>query len=195
MMTRRTRISIIALILLILLLLLSWVLYVLFAGKGEEVVEAVEGVQAVEEEKELIPVRPTVSDVELEEEKETRTQSSDVTSLTKTFVTRYGSYSSEAECGNLVDVLPLMTGRFAASTQTVIDDCEAPQEYYGVSTSIVTVDVDEKDEEAGSAHVTVMTQREEAIGSPQNINVRYQEIILSFVMEGGTWKIDSAIWQ
>ena len=38
------------------------------------------------------------------------------------------------------------------------------------------------------------TQREEAIGSPQNISVKYQEIELEYVMEGGVWKVDSANW-
>jgi cytoskeletal protein RodZ len=194
MMTRRKRISIIVLILLILLLLFLWLLYVLFAGKEQEVAQ-VQEVQEVEEVQEVVPDRPTVSEVELEEEREVRVSASDVTSLTKTFVTRYGSYSSEAECANLGDVLPLMTASFAATTQKMIDGCDAPEEYYGVSTSIVTVSVDEKDETAGTADVTVMTQREEAMGSPQNSTVKYQEIVLSFVMEGGSWKVDSASWQ
>ena len=163
MMTRRTRISIIVLILLILLLLLGWIFYVLFSGKEEEVDPGF-SLGAVEEEVvDVVPDRPTVSEVELEEEREVRVSASDVTSLTKTFVTRYGSYSSEAECANLGDVLPLMTESFAATTQKMIDGCEAPEEYYGVSTSIVTVSVDEKDETAGTAQVTVMTQREEAM--------------------------------
>ncbi|MFA4845064.1 MAG: hypothetical protein WC654_00710 [Patescibacteria group bacterium] len=193
MMTRRTRISIIVLILLILLLLLGWVFYVLFSGK-EQAVEVVEVTVAVEEEQ-VVPDRPTVSEVELEEERETRTNASDVTSLSKTFATRYGSYSNEANFANLNDVLPLMSATFAQKTQKFIDEGESPEEYYGVSTSIVTVTVDSKDESAGTAQVTIMTQREEAIGSPQNISVKYQDIILTFIMEGGSWKVDSASWQ
>ncbi len=194
MITRRKRISIVVLILLILLLLLGWIFYVLFSGKEEEVDPGF-SLGAVEEEVEVIPDRPTVSDLELEEEREVRTSASDVTSLSKTFVTRYGSFSNEANFANLQDVLPLMSESFAGKTQELINESEAPLEYYGVSTSIVTVTVESKDDTAGTAQVTAMTQREEAVGSPQNITVKYQTIILTFVMEGGSWKVDSATWQ
>lgn len=196
MMTRRKRISIIALILLVLLLLLFWVLYVIFSGDEQEVVVAVDpGFSLGSVEEEVVPDRPTVSELELEEEREERVSASDVTSLAKSFVTRYGSYSNEANFANLEDVLPLMSEAFAAKMQKIIDESEAPEEYYGVSTSIVTVTVDEKDDEVGTAQVTVMTQREASDGSPQQTTVTYQEIILTFITEDGSWKVDSATWQ
>lgn len=194
-MTRRKRISIFVLILLVLLLLLFWVLYVLLSGKEEAVVTVDPGLSLGAVEQEVVPDRPTVSELELEEERDVRVSTSDVTSLSKTFVTRYGSFSNEANFANLEDVLPLMSEAFAAKTQKIIDESEAPEEYYGVSTSIVTVSVDEKDDEAGTAQVTVMTQREESVGSPQNSSVKYQEIILTFVFEEGVWKVNSASWQ
>ncbi|MBI5794035.1 hypothetical protein HZA87_03040 [Candidatus Uhrbacteria bacterium] len=193
MMTRKTRISMVVLILLILLLLLFWLLYVLFFGK--EKVKEVAEVDQVAEVTESIQDRPTVSELELETERETRTNTSDVTSLSKTFVTRYGSYSNEANFANLEDVLPLMSEAFASATQKMIDEGKVPEEYYGVSTSIVTVTVDEKDETAGTAKVTITTQREEAIGSPQDTTVKYQDIVLTFITEDGSWKVDSAVWQ
>ncbi|KKW33015.1 MAG: hypothetical protein UY76_C0011G0011 [Candidatus Uhrbacteria bacterium GW2011_GWA2_52_8d] len=149
----------------------------------------------VDEVEEVIPSRPTISEQELEEERETRITSADVVSLSKTFVTRYGSYSNEANFANLEDVLPLASVSFASELQNVIDTGVVPEGYYGVSTSIVTVTVDEKDEAAGTAQVTVMTQREEAIGSTQNVTVKYQDVILLFVKEGDAWKVDSATWQ
>lgn len=191
MMTRRKRLLIVALIILALLLLLVWLLWMLFSGgsASEEVVE----VAQVEEVEEVIPTRPTISEQELEEERETRTTSADVVSLSKSFVTRYGSYSNEADFANLEDVLPLVSASFAAQLQNIIDTSVAPEEYYGVSTSIVTVKVDEKGET--TSQVSVTTQREEAIGSPQNTTVKYQDIILTFVMEDASWKVDSATWQ
>lgn len=194
-MTRRTRISIIALILLILLLLLLWLLLVLFSGKAQTVPSADPGPSQETTEGDVVPDRPTVSELELEEQRETRTTTSDVTSLSKTFVTRYGSFSNEANFANLEDVLPLMSEAFAAQMRTLIDEGIAPEEYYGVTTSIVAVTVKEKNEAAGTARVTVMTQREEAVGSPQNVTVKYQEIVLTFITEDGSWKVDSASWQ
>lgn len=190
-MTRRKRLLMVALILLALLLFLFWLLWVLFSGdRGTQVGEEEAQVIAVEE---VIPTRPTISEKELEAERETRTTSADVVSLSKSFVTRYGSYSNEANFANLEDVLVLASTSFAAQLQTMIDTGVAPEEYYGVSTSIVTVKVDEKDET--TSQVTVTTQREEAVGSPQNISVGYQEIVLTFVMEDNVWKVDSATWQ
>lgn len=190
-MTRRKRLVIVALMLLALLLLLIWLLWVLFSrGEGTQEVEEVAQVEAVEE---VIPTRPTISEQELQVERETRTTSADVVSLSKSFVTRYGSYSNEANFANLEDVLVLASVSFAAELQNTIDTSVAPEAYYGVSTSIVTVKVNEQGETF--SQVTVTTQREEAIGSPQNTTVKYQDIILTFVMEDESWKVDSATWQ
>lgn len=193
-MTRRKRLFIVALILLALLLLLIWLLWVLFSGGGgTQGGEEVAQVEEVEEVEEVISTRPTISEQELQAERETRTTSADVLSLSKSFVIRYGSYSNEANFANLEDVLPLVSASFAARLQNTIDTSVAPEDYYGVSTSIVTVKVDEKSETA--SQVTVTTQREEAIGSPQNTTVKYQDIVLTFVMEDESWKVDSATWQ
>lgn len=191
-MTRRKRFSIITLVLVALLLLLVWLLWTLIPAGVEKVEEAQEVVR-VEEVEEVIPTRPTISEQELEEERETRTISADVVALSKSFVTRYGSYSNEANFANLEDVLPLASASFAVQLQNMIDTGVAPEEYYGVSTSIVTVKVDEKGDT--TSQVTVTTQREEAVGSPQNTSVKYQDIILTFVTEEESWKVDSATWQ
>ena len=194
MMTQRKRFSLLGLILLALLLVIIWIIYVLFSN-GSDTVDVTQDVEPdVEDVVEVIPDRPTVSEQEMEDEREERTASADVISLSKTFVERYGSYSNEADFSNLVDVLPLMSDSFASQTESFIEQSEAPEEYYGVSTSVITVEVVNEDEESGVAQVLVNTQREEAIGSPQNISVKYQEIELEYVMEGGVWKVDSANW-
>ena len=192
MMTRRTRLTILVLILLVFLLLVIWLLLFLFSKpKTTEPVEVV----VEETQEDVIPDRPTISEKELETEREVRTTSADVVSLSKSFVTRYGSYSNEADFGNLTDVLPLMSASFASETEAFIQTAVAPEESYGVTTSIITVTVDSQNTETGEAQVTIMTQREEAIGSTQNTSVKYQEVVLTFVMEDGAWKVDSANWQ
>jgi len=119
----------------------------------------------------------------------------DIQSLSRTFVERYGSFSTESEFANLVDVMPLMSERFALTTQSLINSTEQDEEYYGVTTKVITIDVDEMDEESGVATATISTQREEAQSAVNNISVRYQTIVLTFVMEKGVWKVDSASWQ
>jgi len=198
MMTRRRRLTIVILILLILFLLVAWLLYVLFSGGREEVVEVPD---VAYEEEEIIeevsdePTRATISEQALEVEREERTAAADVVSLSKTFVERYGSYSNEANFANLEDVLPLMSASFASETQAFIESATAPEEYYGVSTRVITLDVERQDEDAGEAQVAITTQREEAVGSPQNSETKFQDIILTFIVEDGVWKVDSATWQ
>ncbi len=194
-MTRRKRIAIAVLFVVGLLLLLVWFWWFLLSGSSTPTPEVVIESAPVAPVEEVVPTRPTISEQELEAERETRNGASDVVALAKTFVARYGSYSNEADFANLKDVVALASVSFAAELQKTIDTAQAPEEYYGVSTQVVTVTIDEKDEEAGTAQVTITTQREEAIGSPQDTQVTYQDIVLTFVMEEGTWKVDSATWQ
>lgn len=139
--------------------------------------------------------RETISDVQQKEEREERANTASIQSASKTFSERYGSYSTEAEFANLRDVLPLMSAAFAAKTQAFIDGATPSAAYYGVTTRAVTIRVNATDEAAGTADVTVTTQREEAKDVPQNVSVRYQDLELTFIMEDGEWKVDSAVWK
>ena len=194
MMTRRKRILLLILILLVFLLLIAFLIWFFFAPSSGTV-DVPQPATTEEEEPQVIPSRPTISEQEKETERETRNNSSDVVSLSKSFVTRYGSYSNEADFANLEDVLPLMSESFSAQTKTFIETAVAPEEYYGVTTSVITVKIDNEDEERGTVQATITTQREEATESPQNTSVRYQEIVLTFIREEDSWKVDSATWQ
>lgn len=194
MMTRQKRYSLLGLIFLALILIIIWILYALFFGgieTGDNIITQTSQ-EDVEKVPEVIPNRPTVSESELASDRDERNNSADIISLSKTFVERYGSYSNEADFANLVDVMPLMTEEFQSKTQVFIEKSSAPEEYYGVSTKVIIVEVSGQDED--SATVLVNTQREEAIGGPQNTSVKYQEIELEYVKDSGVWKVDSATW-
>lgn len=191
-MTRKQRITIMSLIVFVSLLLAAWILYMLFSDSGS--VETVtENPQETVENTESAKLK--IEEVRLQEEQERKSVSSDVETFSKTFVERYGSYSNEARFANLRDVLPLMSESFAAKTQRIIDEGKSPEEYYGVSTKVVSVLVVERDESLGRAQVVATTQRSESVGSPQNTTIKYQDIEINFVMESGAWKIDSANWR
>lgn len=194
-MTRRTRLTVVGLIVLIFLLLITWFVYMLLSRGGEvlEVPEETTYEDVIEVPDE--PVRATLSEQALETEQEERTAGATVVSLSKTFTERYGSYSNEANFSNLEDVIPLMSTSFAKETRDFIDSNEVPEEYYGVSTRVITVSVDSQDDTLGRAQVSITTQREESVDSPQNSSTKFQDIILTFKTEGGTWKVDSATWQ
>ncbi len=189
-MTRNKRIGILVALLLfvVLMLLLLWWL------RKEPVVVTPEPVVA-QEEIPKAPSKPSAKEQITKEQQAARTQYSSVQSLSKTFTERYGSYSSEADFANLKDVLPLLTADFAAKVEAYIDAGQPQSGYYGISTKVVTITVDQMDETAGTAQTSVMTQREESKGGPQNAEVRYQEIVLTFVKEGDVWKVASATWQ
>lgn len=190
-MTSSRKRTILILLVLILLLLLLWFLWVFFS-RSEEPTTVVDDTVVEEVVDDVIPDNPTISEEAIERERETRDLSADVISLSKTFAERYGSYSNEADFANLTDVLPLMSDEFADSTEDFIEAAVAPEDYYGVSTQVITVDVQSETET--EAVVVLTTQREEATGSPQNTSVYYQDIQLTFVKESGEWRVDTATW-
>jgi len=130
-----------------------------------------------------------------QKEQESRTATSDVLSLAKQFVARYGSYSNESVFANIRDVMPLMSKAFQQKTETYLAANVAPKEYYGVTTRVLTAKTTTSSETNGTATVKLTTQREESVTSPQNKTVKYQDILVNFVKESGVWKIDSAVWQ
>ncbi len=188
-MTKRLRTSIILLLILAILLLIAWFLF--FRKPVDVELEVPEQSAPI-----VVPIQETGSLTEqiLEQKQEERTQAASLTSVAKIFTERYGSYSNEANFANLSDVLPLMSVSFAEDTRQVIAASIAPEEYYGVTSRVITVNIDSIDEDNGVAVVTLTAQREESVATTQNISVKFQDITLEMIQENGVWKVDSASW-
>lgn len=191
MTTRKMRLTVIGLIVFILLLLLLWLLWFLLREKTLKEVMPVETEPAIEE---ITTEQQTMKEQQLKEEQDTRNQSADAITVAKMFVERYGSYSNEANFQNLKDVLPLMTDFFAQETNTFIANSIAPETYYGVTTTVLIVNVEKMNEEKGAATLLLNTQREIAENSPQNVRVENKEIRLELERVETVWKVDSATW-
>lgn len=187
-MSRRTKLILLA-ILALALLILAVVLALRFARSRP----APETESIAQETKTETPPSPSPT-AEIQAEQEERTRTASVQTVVKTFVERYGSFSTEANYANLRDVLPLMTGELEAETRATLANPPAAEEYYGVTTRVVAVNVEKMDEAAGTASVTVSTQREEAKGAPQNISIKYQNITLTLQKVAGEWRVASATW-
>ncbi len=187
---RRKRFAIFLFLFLLLVLLMGWLLWALFHKDPPVVVELAD---APAQEQPTIPKEPEVNPIS-EQKKDERIATSSVSTIAKTFTERYGSYSNEANFQNLRDVLPLMSIELRAQTQTFIDTATAPANYYGVTTRVITVDVQSIDETLGTATLELTTQREEALESPEKTKISYQKIRLELVQEEGTWKIASVTW-
>jgi hypothetical protein len=124
-----------------------------------------------------------------------KVQNAGIETVAKLFAERYGSYSTEAQFQNIRDVLPIASASYAAQLQAQIASAKEPTAYYGVTTVVLSVTVDQMDDAAGTGHATVSTQRTESKGSPQDKTVSYQKLVLTFVKEGGQWKVDSSKWE
>jgi len=128
----------------------------------------------------------------------TPTPASTAAAVADTFVARFGSYSTESDLQNLVDVLPLATDSYRATLQAQIDktrSAPAPTSYYGVSTRVISTTVKSEDDTAGTATLSISTQRDESKGSVQSSTVKYQTISVTLKKVGTEWKVDSATWQ
>ena len=136
---------------------------------------------------------PVISE-ETQAEQQEAAAEANVRTVVKSFAERYGSYSSEADFANIIDVLPLMTDGYAARTQEMMATWKSSDVYYGVTTRVLAMDIT-MDETAGTAQATVNTQREEARGEVQNISVSYQDLVLDLVRVSGSWFVDNAAWQ
>lgn len=133
------------------------------------------------------PLAPTPAQIE-------RDQTAALQTVAKTFVERYGSFSSESNYANIGDVLPLATVAFADVLRKQMQ-AGTPKEPYGVTTRVLVMKVDARNETAGTAKMTITTQREERKGMLALEIVRYQTIVLTFAKEKDVWKVASATWQ
>lgn len=115
--------------------------------------------------------------------------------LVRVFVERYASFSTESDFANLRDALPFMTEAFAGRTQAEMEKGNTGTAFYAVTTRLVSTQVLDLDEAAGTARVSVSTQRNESIGSPQNSTLGYRDMLLELRKLQGVWKVDSAVWQ
>ncbi len=115
--------------------------------------------------------------------------------VARTFVERYGSFSSEAGYENIDDILALATADFRAELERIASEARAEGggEYYGISTRVISVSTLEETAEA--ATLEVQTQRTETIGAPTNTTTRYQKIRLNLVKVDGAWLISKFQWE
>lgn len=115
------------------------------------------------------------------------------------FAERFGSYSNHSNYSNISDLKIFMTDAMQAWADGFIEEIKAKQGssdiYYGVTTKTVSTEVKNFDEDTGQAEILVKTQRRESTGTMDNASIIYQDILISFVRERDSWKVDKAEWQ
>ncbi len=182
-MTRRKVEIIAAFVLLILLVVfLIW----LFLRQPREVEQPTEEQTIATDE--LPPVNP--ADIP---------QQSTVAAITvsRTFIERFGSYSSQSDFANIDDVLSLATERFQTELQGLVTQYRAAtssdDEYTGVSTYVISTKT--VSETAQGMMLAVTTQRRESVGTPGNSTLRYQDVEIVLVKNGDSWLVDGLTWK
>lgn len=119
------------------------------------------------------------------------------TTISRTFIERFGSYSSQSDFANIDDVMSLATDRFRTELEGLVRQyraaTSADDEYTGVSTYVIATRTVAETEEAMTLAVT--TQRRESVGNPGNSTMRYQDVEIALVKNGDSWLVDGLTWK
>ena len=118
----------------------------------------------------------------------------DVRSLASAFTERFGSFSTQSDYGNIVDLKVFMTPAMQAWADDMVEEARArgPSTVsFGITSRALIVDITELDADAGTASAAVTAQRMEnnAVGEAY-----YQDLALEFRKIDEAWKVDSATW-
>lgn len=136
--------------------------------------------------------QPRVEDVFTPDQVSQATASPAVNS--RIFAERFGSFSSQANFGNVDDVEVLVTPELYARLQGLVvsSGTEPAETFYSVSTRVINTEVTEQTD--STATVVVGTQRTEATGSPSNKREKMQDLTLSLQLSDGTWLVSDYAW-
>ncbi|MFZ2681566.1 MAG: hypothetical protein WAZ14_00485 [Patescibacteria group bacterium] len=117
--------------------------------------------------------------------------------VARIFVERFGSYSSESNFENVDDVMLLATPAYQSTLQTLVAgyrrQLDEASGYTGISTIVIGVKTESVTET--DATLLITTQRQEAVGSPGNVSVRYQDAEVNLVKSGEDWLINGLTWK
>ncbi len=145
-----------------------------------------------------LPNSTTVSATVPEASAEEKLRSS-ISRLAAAFAERYGSYSNQGNFDNLSDLESLMTEKMWAETENFIEQSKASagdsSVYFGITTKAISVNIASIDEGAGTAKITIGTQRRESSGSmADSSTIKYEDLELFFLKVNDEWRVDTAKW-
>lgn len=122
----------------------------------------------------------------------------DVAAFVMPFVDRFGSYSNQSNFENLQDLLPFMTERMQTWAKEKVRDASlqpTPTIYKGTTTRSFSYKDLTVNDSAGTAEVTISTQRKDFVGTSANFTANNQDVVVELKKENGIWLIDDAQWK
>ncbi len=115
--------------------------------------------------------------------------------IARSFVERFGSYSTDGGYDNVEDVMAIATPSLASRLQDLAEQAResAGEEYYGISTSVLTISTVSESDTA--ATLSIGTRRTESEGNPGNSNTFNQAITIDLVADDLSWLVDDFLWE
>ena len=104
----------------------------------------------------------------------------------RSFISRWASYSRDSGYANLKELLPKMSQNLKKKAEDLISKGLDVKEFYGLTTKVISIDLDESTDEKVSFSAQV--QQQETKGGATNILYKRAEII--FIKEAGEWKVN-----
>lgn len=113
-----------------------------------------------------------------------------VEQLSKVFIERYGTYSTDNNGQNIIESQSLVTKSLWSRISTGLNTKNTNQTFLGLTTKVVSMDL--VDWSATKATVSLKTMRAEDKNGV--ITNRYQNVTVEMVKEGGVWLADKLTW-
>ncbi len=124
---------------------------------------------------------------------------SDLAKRAMLYCERLGSYSSQSDYSNFTDLKIYMTDSLRSWSDKYVAELKSKiksNTYYGIETKALTTEVNSFDDKAGTAEITVTTERRESTEKIGGGEPFIQKINLSFVKTAsGDWLMDKAYWE
>ncbi len=113
--------------------------------------------------------------------------------LAKNFTERFGSWSTDNQGINLIELLSLSTAKMKQYLNNINLNYNI-EEFLGLSTKALATETILFDEEEGEAKVLVKTQRIKT-AADLSTEVYYQNIEIYLIFSGNKWLVEEANWQ
>ncbi|PIT94285.1 hypothetical protein COT98_04465 [Candidatus Falkowbacteria bacterium CG10_big_fil_rev_8_21_14_0_10_39_9] len=122
----------------------------------------------------------------------------DLRKVAMSFAERFGSYSNQANYGNIEDLKIFMSPKMQDWADDYVVSLRNQNKdnsvYYGITSVAISGEVKQFNDKTGAGEVLVSTQRREVIGNSEP-KVFTQNVLIIFEKIKGDWKAASATWQ
>jgi len=191
---KKKKIIAISIIVAAFLILFGLIYFMFLASVPSEPVAVVEETPTQEQ----LPQTPIIVEPKQKLSAKTEATEEDLKRLAASFIERYGTYSNQSGYNNITDLNLFMSRSLRAWADNFIaqrnNEIEDNSIYYGITTKSVVIETVDFDDLSGTAVFSIKTQRQEAVGGPNNIRSFQQDAEVEMLKESGVWKVNKVNW-